>query len=564
MKPMEERILIVDDDITFALMLRTWLSKRGFGVGTASSVAAARTALEAGGFSLVLSDMRLPDEDGIALLQWMAGAGVAAPVIVMTSYAEIQNAVRCMKLGARDYVAKPVNPDELLKKIREALDVPAVPAAKSASKPAPRAAGSFSEQPLNYIEGRSDAARQLYEHIRLVAPTNMSVLVNGASGTGKEHVAQLIHRESKRAGKPFVAVDCGAIPRDLAASEFFGHVKGAFTGALADKTGAFEAADGGTLFLDEVAELPMETQALLLRVLESGEYMRVGSSDVRKTDVRIVAATNKNLENAIKEGKFREDLYYRLCSVRIDVPPLRRRGDDIWLLIRRFSHDFSEKYRTPEVEYSDEAKKAMLSYRWPGNVRQLKNVAEQIALFEAGNRLSVENVAKYLPNQEGLVSVDGAVHDYMHEREYIFKMLYKMQQDVVALQSALQERRMPETATTTFQLNDEMELLKRDSHKLTKLNIGADDDTGKPKKIIDLNSHDTTAVDKHDFEAPYAMEVEAHIKTLDETERETITRALERNNGKRKRTAEELNISERTLYRKIKEYGLESRNQHKK
>ena len=186
---------------------------------SASSVAAARTALEAGGFSLVLSDMRLPDEDGIALLQWMAGAGVAAPVIVMTSYAEIQNAVRCMKLGARDYVAKPVNPDELLKKIREALDVPAAPAAKSASKPAPRAAGSFSEQPLNYIEGRSDAARQLYEHIRLVAPTNMSVLVNGASGTGKEHVAQLIHRESKRAGKPFVAVDCGAIPRDLAASE---------------------------------------------------------------------------------------------------------------------------------------------------------------------------------------------------------------------------------------------------------------------------------------------------------------------------------------------------------
>ena len=273
---MEERILIVDDDITFALMLRTWLSKRGFGVGTASSVAAARTALEAGGFSLVLSDMRLPDEDGIALLQWMAGAGVAAPVIVMTSYAEIQNAVRCMKLGARDYVAKPVNPDELLKKIREALDVPAAPAAKSASKPAPRAAGSFSEQPLNYIEGRSDAARQLYEHIRLVAPTNMSVLVNGASGTGKEHVAQLIHRESKRAGKPFVAVDCGAIPRDLAASEFFGHVKGAFTGALADKTGAFEAADGGTLFLDEVGNLGYETQVQLLRALQEREIMRVG------------------------------------------------------------------------------------------------------------------------------------------------------------------------------------------------------------------------------------------------------------------------------------------------
>ena len=231
-----ERILIVDDDITFGLMLKTWLSKKGFGTQTAASAAAARTALAEGGFSLVLSDMRLPDEDGIALLQWMSGQRIEVPVIVMTSYAEIQNAVRCMKLGARDYVAKPVNPDELLKKIREALDAPApvgdVPPATPEKAPAPsRAAGG--DMP-NYIEGQSDAARQLYEYVRLVAPTNMSVLVNGASGTGKEHVAQLIHRQSKRAGKPFVAVDCGAIPRDLAASEFFGHVKGSFTGAVGD------------------------------------------------------------------------------------------------------------------------------------------------------------------------------------------------------------------------------------------------------------------------------------------------------------------------------------------
>ena len=209
-----ERILIVDDDITFGLMLKTWLSKKGFGTQTAASAAAARTALAEGGFSLVLSDMRLPDEDGIALLQWMSGQRIEVPVIVMTSYAEIQNAVRCMKLGARDYVAKPVNPDELLKKIREALDAPApvgdVPPVTPEKAPeTSRAAGG--DMP-NYIEGQSDAARQLYEYVRLVAPTNMSVLVNGASGTGKEHVAQLIHRQSKRAGKPFVAVDCGAIP----------------------------------------------------------------------------------------------------------------------------------------------------------------------------------------------------------------------------------------------------------------------------------------------------------------------------------------------------------------
>ena len=255
-----ERILIVDDDITFALMLRTWLAKRGFDVESVGSVAAARTALAKGSYSLVLSDMRLPDEDGIALLQWMSGEGIAAPVIVMTSYAEIQNAVRSMKLGARDYVAKPVNPDELLKKIREALEASA--ASESFELAERSARGERTEkaekgvrgtrdsvEPLNYIEGRSDAARQLYEYVRLVAPTNMSVLVNGASGTGKEHVAQLIHRGSKRAGKPFVAVDCGAIPRELAASEFFGHVKGSFTGALTDKVGAFEAANGGTLFL---------------------------------------------------------------------------------------------------------------------------------------------------------------------------------------------------------------------------------------------------------------------------------------------------------------------------
>ena len=414
------------------------------------------------------------------------------------------------------------------------------------------------------VVGNCDALNRALDVALQVAPTDLSVLIIGESGVGKEIIPRIIHDNSPRKREKYFAINCGSIPEGTIDSELFGHEKGAFTGAVGESEGYFGVANKGTIFLDEVGELPLATQARLLRVLETGEYIRVGGQKIMKTDVRIVAATNKNLENAIKEGKFREDLFYRLCSVRIDVPPLRRRGDDIWLLIRRFSHDFSEKYRTPEVEYSDEAKKAMLAYRWPGNVRQLKNVAEQIALFEAGNRLSVENVAKYLPNQEGLVSVDGAVHDYMHEREYIFKMLYKMQQDVVALQSALQERRMPETATTTFQLNDEMELLKRDSHKLTKMNIGADDDTVKPKKIIDLNSQDTTAVDKHDFDAPYAMEVEAHIKTLDETERETITRALERNNGKRKRTAEELNISERTLYRKIKEYGLESRNQHKK
>ena len=387
---MEERILIVDDDITFALMLRTWLSKRGFGVETASSAAAARTALGAGAFSLVLSDMRLPDEDGIALLQWMAGAGVTAPVIVMTSYAEIQNAVRCMKLGARDYVAKPVNPDELLKKIREALDTPAPKT--PAVKPAPRPAKGGPAEALNYIEGRSDAARQLYEHIRLVAPTNMSVLVNGESGTGKEHVAQLVHRESRRAGKPFVAVDCGAIPRELAASEFFGHVKGSFTGALADKTGAFEAADGGTLFLDEVGNLTYETQVQLLRALQERRIRPVGSNREIPVNIRLVAATNEDLEAAIARGTFRADLYHRINSFSLRMPCLRQMREDIPLYADFFLDQANRELDKRIVGFDPAAAAALAAYDWPGNLRQLRNTVLSATLLAAGEYITCRDL----------------------------------------------------------------------------------------------------------------------------------------------------------------------------
>ncbi|MDO4511315.1 MAG: sigma-54 dependent transcriptional regulator [Bacteroidales bacterium] len=408
--------------------------------------------------------------------------------------------------------------------------------------------------------GKSPLFINAMEQALKVAPVDLSVLIIGESGSGKEVFPKIIHENSRRKHEKYMAVNCGAIPAGTINSELFGHEKGSFTGAIADHKGYFEDCNGGTLFLDEVAELPMETQALLLRVLESGEYMRVGSAEVRKTNVRIVAATNKNLDEAIKTGKFREDLFYRLCSVRIDVPPLRRRGDDIWLLIRKFSHDFSDQYKMPEVVYTDEAKQAMLAYRWPGNVRQLKNVAEQIALFGAGNTLSAAEVTKYLPEQQGLVSVNEAEHDYMHEREYLFKMLFKLQQDVIALQSAVQAGHRSET-TTSYHLNSEIELLKRESLKIGGTSASGPDEK-KKGKIIDINA--PAEASRAEFDAPYALEVEQpHIKTLDETERETITRALERNHGKRKKTADELNISERTLYRKIKEYGLESRNQHK-
>ena len=368
-----ERILIIDDDITFALMLKTWLSKKGFRTETAASVAAARTALAEGGFSLVLSDMRLPDEDGIALLQWMSGQHMEIPVIVMTSYAEIQNAVRCMKLGARDYVAKPVNPDELLKKIREALDVPA---AGSEKPPVPAASAKKPrEERPNYIEGRSDAAQRLYEYVRLVAPTNMSVLVTGASGTGKEHVAQLIHRESRRAGKPFVAVDCGAIGRELAASEFFGHVKGSFTGAVGDKTGAFEAANGGTLFLDEVGNLTYETQVQLLRALQERRIRPVGGSREIPVDIRLIAATNEDLEAAIARGAFRADLYHRINEFTLRMPELRQMRGDIMLFADFFLDAANRELDKRIVGFDPQAAAAMTRYDWPGNLRGITSPA---------------------------------------------------------------------------------------------------------------------------------------------------------------------------------------------
>ena len=282
---MMSSILIVEDDITFGMMLKTWLGKKGFEVSSVSNIARARKHIESQTVDLVLSDLRLPDYEGIDLLKWMNDRGINIPLIIMTGYADIQSAVLAMKLGARDYIAKPVNPEELLKKISEALQTessPAVPHSTARNSSNPKKGGSnsqdTSETNHSYLEGESDAAKQLYNYVGLVAPTNMSVLINGSSGTGKEYVAHRIHQLSKRSDKPFIAVDCGSIPKELAASEFFGHVKGSFTGALTDKTGAFVAANGGTIFLDEIGNLSYEVQIQLLRALQERKIRPVGST----------------------------------------------------------------------------------------------------------------------------------------------------------------------------------------------------------------------------------------------------------------------------------------------
>lgn len=327
-------ILIVEDDLTFGTMLQTWLRKKGFEVDKATSVGAAAKLLldtaDGKGIDLVLSDLRLPDHDGLFLLAWMRKRDMCAPFIVMTNYAEVQNAVLAMKSGAADYIAKPVQPDILLQKINDALAYASRSASvlvgnasqNSADSVADKGKAESTEVLPRHIEGKSEASRQLYSYVSLVAPTPMSVLILGASGTGKEYVARRIHELSARSSKPFYALDCGAIPRDVAASEFFGHKKGAFTGADNDKVGAFQAANGGTLFLDEVGNLSYDVQVQLLRALQERRVRPVGSTEETAVDIRLVCATNENLETAVSEGRFREDLYHRISEFTIYMPKL--------------------------------------------------------------------------------------------------------------------------------------------------------------------------------------------------------------------------------------------------
>ena len=383
--------MIIDDDVTFSLMLRTWLGKKGFGVDTAADIAAGRGFSRRGAtiWCFGHASARRGRDRSVAVDR---RTGVTVPVIVMTGYAEIRNAVVSMKLGARDYVSKPVQPDELLRKIREALDAPHPETAVSASaatapapaKPRRKGDRALDEGELNYIEGHSDASRKLYEYVRLVAPTNMSVLLEGASGTGKEHVARLIHLRSKRAGKPFVAVDCGALSRELAASEFFGHIKGSFTGALSDKKGAFESAQGGTLFLDEVGNLSYEVQIQLLRALQERRIKPVGGLREIPVDVRLICATNEDLEAAIARGSFRADLYHRIDEFVLHMPDLAERREDIMLYADFFLDQANRELDKHVVGFDPEAEKLLVACDWPGNLRQLKNAVTRAVLLTTG------------------------------------------------------------------------------------------------------------------------------------------------------------------------------------
>lgn len=411
-------ILIVEDDLTFSTMLSTWLRKKDFEVNAVSSVSAAVKALtqtDKETPQLVLSDLRLPDHDGLYLLAWMRKQGFAQPFIVMTSYAEVQNAVEAMKLGATDYISKPIQPDLLLQKMKEALrsaSLSSLPTTTIQSKveniTATTSVSSTSATSHPGIEGHSPVAQDLYRLVALVAPTPLSVLINGASGTGKEYVAHRIHELSKRVNGPFVAIDCGALTKELAASELFGHTKGAFTGALNNKVGAFEQAQGGTLFLDEVGNLSYDVQVQLLRALQERRIRPVGSAEERSIDIRLVCATNENMTEAITQGRFREDLFHRINEFTLHMPLLRERGRDIIEFAHYFLQQANHELGRHITHLSPDAEQALLQYAWPGNLREMRNIITRAALLtEEGNTLTSTQLL--LPNPPSSITIPNSL-----------------------------------------------------------------------------------------------------------------------------------------------------------
>ncbi|MCH2489333.1 MAG: sigma-54 dependent transcriptional regulator [Flavobacteriales bacterium] len=421
------------------------------------------------------------------------------------------------------------------------------------------------------IIGNDPKLNRAVEKAIQVAPTDISVLVTGESGVGKESIPKIIHSLSHRKHGKYIAVNCGAIPEGTIDSELFGHEKGAFTGATATRSGYFEVADGGTIFLDEVGELPLPTQVRLLRVLENGEFLKVGSSKIQKTDVRIVAATNVKMVEAIDKGKFREDLYYRLSTVEINLPPLRERSEDIHLLFRKFASDFAQKYKMPTIRLDDDAADLLLQYRWGGNIRQLRNVAEQISVLEQERAISYTTLRNYLPDVgsqlPAVINNKKRESDFSSEREILYKVLFDMQRDVNDLKKLTLELMKSGNASKVKEENSTLinKIYSEENDHEEELAAFVDDETTSEEQKVEVlgipsnasESYDSaqgrTKKDNYDF----AEEIEEEENlSLQEKELELIKKSLEKYNGKRKDAAEELGISERTLYRKIKQYNL--------
>lgn len=422
------RILILEDDVTFGTMLKTWFTKNSWDVVLTSKVEQAKLEFSDNDFDLILSDLRLPDGDGIMFLTWLRENKISTPFIIMTSYSDVQTAVLAMKLGAFDYLQKPINPTILQQKIESALSSTVQTITKEVKKESKK--NSVSTQ-NKVVKGKSYVMQSLYSHIDLVAPTKMSVLILGESGTGKEYIARMIHEKSNRNSAPFIAVDCGSLSMELAPSELFGHKKGSFTSAISDKTGVFVEANGGTVFLDEVGNLSYEVQKQLLRALQEQKVRPVGSASDIKVDVRIIAATNEDLEKAIEEGRFRQDLYHRINEFSVDVPPLRKRLEDIEEFAYHFVEQANEELGKNVDTISADVIEALKQQSWLGNLRELRNVIRRSVLFAQDNVLRKENLPEFLKETKKQVApvyvkedtVDFSLNNKANEKEQILAAL---------------------------------------------------------------------------------------------------------------------------------------------
>lgn len=425
------RILLVDDDLSFCIMLKAFLEKKGFQVQEAFSASEASRLIREQKFDVMLTDYRLPEKDGLELLTELKQMSPQTSVILMTAYADIRMAVKAIKLGAYEYVTKPVNPDEILLNIQGALKKSGAQE-KAEEETAKGEVTSSLVGGFEFVEGGSTDAMRIREYVDLVAPTNMSVIIQGESGTGKEYVARLIHQKSLRHGKPFVAIDCGALSNELAGSEFFGHLKGSFTGAITDKTGQFEAANGGTLFLDEIGNLTYEVQVKLLRAIQERKIRKIGSNKDVEVDVRIITASNEDLMQAVQKGSFREDLYHRLNEFSLHVAPLRQRKDDI-LLFSKFFLDKANGELGKDIEgFSDNVKEVFLRYSWPGNLREMKNVIKRAVLLTRSGLVQTNALPSEILSQPEKQSTDEAQDEGLKaltgktEKELIMATLEKV------------------------------------------------------------------------------------------------------------------------------------------
>lgn len=425
---MKKRILILEDDVTFGTMLKTWFAKNSWETTWTSKVEQAKLEFQNNSFDLILSDLRLPDGDGIIFLTWLRENNITTPFIIMTSYSDVQTAVLAMKLGAFDYLQKPINPTVLQQKIELAITQQTI-----VKDEKPSVKKSLEKSANKVVKGSSEVMQRLYSHINLVAPTKMSVLILGESGTGKEYIARMIHENSNRKSEPFVAVDCGSLSMELAPSELFGHKKGSFTSAISDKTGVFVAANGGTVFLDEIGNLSYEVQKQLLRALQEQKVRPVGSASDIKVDVRIIAATNENLEKAIEEGRFRQDLYHRINEFSLTLPPLRERIDDLEEFAYHFINQANDELGKEVDTISEEALLILKQQSWHGNLRELRNVIRRSVLFAQDNVLRKENLPDFPKENKSQMTVkieqpelenrDLCLNNKANEKEQIIEAL---------------------------------------------------------------------------------------------------------------------------------------------